>query len=457
MKKILSIALMASISFAGFAKDEVYSADKEALAKSEAEKEFIVKISAVQKALETAESKKISLEVADTISEQFFLKDDLVDVILKFKKKDTDRSANKIFKELSDDIFAPTKFAWEAVKVGKTEYNVMKSKKKENEQIDFTKCTIPVEFQTRTTLKDNRSDVKCAVEFVYQVEYDYSKKNDAYKASLELKSITAKEIDFLNSDLSTMKQKATEYIKNWYTNLPNVLEEKYTSQAIKPIEGIDAKVSVKTPGGNTFTASNLPDVKIAIDPFQFIGNPDIYDDPEATLVLAPSFDFEFDKELNIVKSNVKYKETIIKPISTQEKKERFDKSSTFANVFAESLTQYVADKNNDNKEILEALFGGKDKVVEVSYKFKNGKEKIDTVKADKYLKRLKGSSMIVNASEINKLDNNFAKVECVYEQVYESKSYSDYTIKSLILVYDEEKGQYFIEEIKVVPNSTVRR
>lgn len=456
-KKILSCAVMLGMAIAGYATAD----QRTELAKNAAKEQAQILLNKMQAQLKEGkdakiEGKKVKVKF-DGAKEcaQFLYDTSKIGENLGLTEE-KDQTLNNVFKELRKNI--PNEFKYESITIGDVTYKVDKK-----ERIDSNECTVPVTFQAHTIATDGASDVKYTIVSQWQVKTKYEKKKGIFKknGTPKLISVEVNTLDLLNSDKARMQQLAKESIEKWYANLPQTLDKKYASQAIKAVNPVNnANVKLAVPNSRNFTVTNVPQVTIDIDPNQFIASEEAvrYTNPKAQLKITPKFNVTINNALNAVeKLDVTYTVETIKPLADQEKAARHQKANAVVTDFAGKLASYIETPSKEAKAELEAMFVAPDKEVGVSFMPKYGKEQLKDVPAKKYLSRVKGTSININLNGIEVEGDNWESVAYPFSQEYSSKTYNDYTEKKIYLTYDAEKGTYLIEKIEVMPNTTTRR
>lgn len=456
-KKILSCAVMLGMAIAGYATAD----QRTELAKNAAKEQAQILLNGMQAQLKEGKGAKIEGEKAKVDfgkakeCAQFLYDTSKIGENLGLTEE-KDQTLNKVFKELRKNI--PNEFKYESITIGDVTYKVDKK-----ERIDSNECTVPVTFQAHTIAKDGASDVKYTIVSQWRVKPEYVKKKGTFEidGTPELISVEVNTLDLLNSDKAKMQQLAKESIEKWYANLPQTLDKKYASQAIKAVNPVNnANVKLGVPNSRNFTVTNVPQVTIDIDPNQFIASEEAvrYTNPNAQLKITPKFNVTINNALNAVeKLDVTYTVETIKPLADQEKAARHQKANAVVTDFAGKLASYIETPSKEAKAELEAMFVAPDKEVGVSFMPKYGKEQLKDVPAKRYLSRVKGTSININLNGIEVEGDNWESVAYPFSQEYSSKTYNDYTEKKIYLTYDTEKGTYLIEKIEVLPNTTTRR
>lgn len=280
-----------------------------------------------------------------------------------------------------------------------------------------------------------------------------SKDTTTYKVSIE--NISTYEIPYLTKEKQQMGQTAKELIENWYaTKTVNETFAKYNPVSVKTLDG---NISVETPQGQKFIVTNVPEIRIDMDPEEFMtGDKTLYLEPiEAYRILKPVFEITINDDFTSGSiTNVDFKEiTLHKPETVAERIEKYIKQEQLINDYVAGLTNYVNDRSDSLRTALEGMFADKaSSVIEVSNVVAD-KETIRTRTAEQYLKRLKGNLMQIELGEPVIGTGLETIVYPVYQQ-YESATYSDNTEKEIYLLYDAESAKYLIDKILVIKGST---
>lgn len=280
-----------------------------------------------------------------------------------------------------------------------------------------------------------------------------SKDTTTYKVSIE--NISTYEIPYLTKEKQQMGQTAKELIENWYaTETVNETFAKYNPVSVKTLDG---NISVETPQGQKFIVTNVPEIRIDMNPEEFMtGDKTLYLEPiEAYRILKPVFEITINDDFTSGSiTNVDFKEiTLHKPETVAERIEKYIKQEQLINDYVAGLTNYVNDRSDSLRTALEGMFADKaSSVIEVSNVVAD-KETIRTRTAEQYLKRLKGNLMQIELGEPVIGTGLETIVYPVYQQ-YESATYSDNTEKEIHLLYDAESAKYLIDKILVIKGST---
>lgn len=280
-----------------------------------------------------------------------------------------------------------------------------------------------------------------------------SKDTTTYKVSIE--NISTYEIPYLTKEKQQMGQTAKELIENWYaTETVNETFAKYNPVSVKTLDG---NISVETPQGQKFIVTNVPEIRIDMNPEEFMtGDKTLYLEPiEAYRILKPVFEITINDDFTSGSiTNMDFKEiTLHKPETVAERIEKYIKQEQLINDYVAGLTNYVNDRSDSLRTALEGMFADKaSSVIEVSNVVAD-KETIRTRTAEQYLKRLKGNLMQIELGEPVIGTGLETIVYPVYQQ-YESATYSDNTEKEIHLLYDAESAKYLIDKILVIKGST---
>ncbi len=469
-RKVLITALMLSIGMVGFSKtEEIKSVNPKELAKTVAEnsqKELLGKMQ--HRLKERNEKFNLKFGKNKTEGQQFLYQENLIDSVLKAKS----HLLTDVYEKLCNKSNRPTKLIYEGINIKIDSIKYKAKAGKTQGQVDSTTLIVPVSFQAHTVAKDGVSDVKYAVTFKWKVKVkeDTEKTNvDGKKKNLivgyvqdgtpTLISSVANPIQFLTSDKMDMKNAAQKAIIEWYANLPKTLDKQYAEQSVTAIEAkhvTSDSIKMELPKRTTFTITDVPKIRVCIDPYQFIDKKDrlLYTNPVAQMVIAPTFNVSVDDTFKKADISVSYVVDTVKPITDSVKLERSKSADTFIKELAKQLSTYVSTRDAEQKAYIENMFDTTESTVEVSYLPKYGTERIKTESAQKYLALLKGSSLNLTFDNPEVVTPNWDSLIYTANQEYQSKTYSDYTQKRIYLTYDSEKGIYLINKIEVIPNST---
>ncbi len=467
-RKVLITALMLGIGVAGFSRtNEIENVNPKDLAKTVAEKSQKELLDKMQLRLKDRNEPNVKFYKKMTEAQQFLYQENLIDSVLKAKS----HLLKDVYVKLCDNSNMPTDLIYEGININNIAYKTFK--KKGIEKVDSTTLIVPISFQAHTVAKDGISDVKYAVTFKWQVKI----KAETEKTVVDGKKTTrivryvqngtptlvasvANPVKYLTSDKKDMKNAAQNAIIEWYANLPKTLDEKYTEQSVTAIKALNVsydEIKMSLPESHNFTVTDVPAIKVQIDPYQFINDNDrqLYTNPEAYMIIAPIFNVSVDDTFNKADVSASYvvKETV-KPITDTTKTERSKTANAVITEFTKQLSTYVNTRDAAQKAFIENMFETAESTIEVSHLPKRGPEKINTKSAQKYLSLLKGSSLNLTFYNPQVISPNWDSLVYTVNQEYKSKTYSDYTQKRIYLIYDSGKKTYLINKIDVVPNST---
>lgn len=455
-KKLFMAMLMLGVCMAGYSQTNT---DPMEVAKTAVEKSQMELLGKMERRLKDRNEPMPKEFGKMTEAQQFLFQENLIDSVLKAKS----HGLKDVFTKLCDKSNMPSDLIYEGVSFEDITYKTIESGKKQG-QIDSTTLIVPMSFQTQTIAKEGLSNVKYNTTFNWEVKLKSNKKQDTgvdYQvSSTKLISSEAKLIEFLTSEKKSMKDAAINAIIEWYNNLPQTLDKQYSNKSVSAIKAMSVssnEITMNLPQGRTFTVSDVPTIKIDIDPYQFINENEkqLYTDPVAYMTIAPVFNVSVDDTNNKANLSVQYKEKeFVKPILDREKESRRDIANAVVTNYTQMLATYVSSRDKGQKADIENLFNKEENLVEVSYLNKKGTEKITKKTAQKYLSLLKGSGLNVVINNIEVVNSNWDTLIYTVNQEYHSKNYNDYTQKRIYLTYDSLKGTYVINKVEVVPNST---
>lgn len=457
MKKMtLVIILMMMVGTSVFAQT-----DKFDLAKTAAQEKQEELLSNMKSKLENPKEYKqlkTDLTINGNEKQQFLYEENKIASLLKIRS----HALKDVFKELTkskankNDHF-PTQFNYGEQIVGTPYFKTNK-----NGGVDSLTIIVPISFQTHTITKNSISNVKCEVTLEWAVKIKEKRDEEGkftYKVyNPKLNSSKATPIEYFTSDKVSMLETAKKHIVEWYANLPNTLNEKYVQMSIddlKPMK-IDQKDVQKDglPNSKNFEISAVPEIRIKIDPYQYIEDSEklLYTDPVSYMILRPKFNISIDNTLKGIDNiTVEYIEKdIVKPIKDTEKEARQDKAKEAIETLNNRLSNYVVDKNDETKSMVETLFVDEKVEVEVSYMLKNGSERRNKKSVQKYLSLLKGITLTMDLENIEVNDPNWDSIVCTVNQQYRGVTYSDETIKKVYCNFNQSKDQYIVSKIEVV-------
>lgn len=486
-RNLFFIVLMLCISMAGFSQTKKQNADPKELAKAAVQNKHKVLMDRMKlKLISFDKSNKLGNELKDidrAKEQQFLYEENLIDSLLRKKKGRLLKShtLRDVIKALCEEPNMPTTLISEGSEIG----NISVGKGKKG-QLDSNVLIVPVSFQTHSVAKNNQSNVKHNVTFEYRVKLKEKKvKDEKTKKRITtivvdgepvlISSIVGNPIMFLDSEVSAMYDAAKDTIIGWYAHLPETLKSEYAVQAKGDIHACDIKdkdINIYSREGRTIIVKNVKDIEFGIEP-QLEYDEMYYKDPTASMRFSPSFKIVVADDFKTVNSmEVLYGEPIIKtPVTEREKLMRRDQADNVINAFGKSLSAYVTSNEKERKSEIIEMFEAADNNVQVSHRYKNGKEKIDSKTAEKYLNRLKGTDLAfvdckmidqAMANEMNEkypelglvFDSNLYTVMYLVHQKYEGRAYEDSTDKIVILNYNDTNKEYLVSKIVVIPNST---
>ena len=492
MKKIiLLITLTLSVSAIGFAQTYPSQEEAEKAAQENVREKLTELLTSMQNGLHDADAPKTKFNNGTDKVKQFLYDGKKVNKFLAKKETtDKDKTLKNIYTKLTQQITNKvnaykTDFQYFDIQLG--EAKIIKQEGKQNGY----KLNIPVTFQTYTVTGDSASLAKYEVKSTWEVAVDTKKqkvvKSDSVHNAkdaqpvlshtvsnkMQCVGLTAKSIDFLNSEVKTMKQLAEQAIIDWYANVQQNLEQKYIDQAIAPIAPI-AMESIKfdSQNGKTFKVGQIKEILISIDPKPYMTEPEVYyENPTAILTVKPSFIVTINDDLTGIASlEVVYEELPVEaPKTAFEKMEMRTKADKLVSIFTHKLSEYVATNNAQQKEELLNMFECGKTQVQVSHVSQNAKERIANRQSEKYLNCLKGLKWDVKtptlideacANQLNteyptlglQFDSSLNTMMYLINQRYEGQNYKDDTQKIIFVKYNE--GKYQIQKVIVVPNST---
>lgn len=459
---------MLSVGMVGFSKTEkIKNVNPKELAKTVVENSQKELLDKMQRRLKDRNEKPVKFDKMKAEEQQFLYQENLIDSVLKAKS----HLLKDVYKRLCEESNMPTDLVYEGINISNIAYKTFQ--KTGIERIDSTTLVVPVSFQAHTVAKDGISDVKYAITFKWEVKV----KTETEKTIVDgkktarivgyvqngtptLVASVANPIKYLTSDKNDMKAAAQNAIVEWYANLPQTLDKQYAEQSVSAIKSMNVSANdivFSLPESQSFTITDVPTIKVDIDPYQFISDEDkpLYTEPAAYIIVAPVFNVTVDGSFKNADLSVSYVvKDIVKPIADKEKELRRSTANAVITEFAKQLSTYVSSREAEQKVQIENMFETTESDIEVSHLPKRGSEKIKKESAQKYLSLLKGSSLNLLVNNVEIVNPNWDSLIYTVNQEYQSKSYSDYTQKRVYLTYDATKGTYVINKIEVVPNST---
>lgn len=456
MKRITLVTiLMMMVGTSVFAQTDKFDLAKTAA--QEKQEELLANMKSKLENPKEYKQLKADLTIKDNENQQFLYEESRIDSLLKIKS----HTLNDVFKKLTvnkadKNVHFPTQFNYEGQVIGTPHF-----KTNEN-SVDSLTIIVPIRFQTHTITKNSISNVKYEVTLEWAVKVkekrDKEGKLNYTINSTKLNSSKATPIEYLTSEKVLMLESAKKHIVEWYADLPNTLNDKYVQMSVDnlvPIR-IDLKDVNKEelPNSKNFEISSVPEIRIKIDPYQYIKDNEelLYTDPVSFMVLSPKFNISMDNTLKGVDNmTVEYVEKeIVKPIKDAEKEVRQDKAKGAIETLNNRLFNYVTDKNDETKSMVETMFVDENVEVEVSHLFKNGSERRTIKPVKKYLSLLKGLTLTMDLEHIEVNDPNWDSIVCTVNQQYRSVAYSDDTIKKVYLDFNQPENQYKVSKIEVV-------
>ena len=464
MKRIILIAALIMAGTSVFAQNDKFELAKKAA--QEKQEELLANMKLKLENPKEYHQLKAKLTIPKGNENQQFLYDESkIDSML---EKKTSHTLSEVFNKLTvrkedKNIHCPTYFLYEG-QITRAPYY-----KSDNDRIDSSIIIVPIYFQTHTVTKNSTSNVKYDVTLEWKIEVKESKDKDGgikytiKDNNTKLNSSKASPIEYLVSDKASMLEAAKKYIVEWYANLPQTLDERYAHMSVnslKPILVDHEDIEAELPNTQNFTITSVPEIRISIDPYQYIDNKEtlLYTNPAAYIILSPEFNICIDSTLkNVDTMSVKYNvKEIIKPMKKKKKEERHNKAEEAIDVLKNNLSNFVSSRSKEQKDKVVNLFINDEAEVEVSHLYKNGTVKKTTKSVKKYLSLLKGSVLNMDVVNFELMDPNWDSITYTVNQQYRSKTYNDDTIKQVYLDYDSSNGKYLISKITVISTHPVK-
>lgn len=470
LKKLSFSALTLCLSVMAFAKDAPSTGnDPKALAKDAALVANSELLTKMQSQLGTNDGDKVNnLKKIDPNQQFLYVESKINDLGL--KSNDLVSVYNYLVKNQNGTVLAS-----EAVSANNVDFKTYASGKKEGQK-DSSVVVVPISFQAHAVAKDGISDAKYLVNLTWEVKVAQvkSKKNKAEDGTVTIPEVSYKvagapklvasnatPISYLNSDLADMQAAAKAAIEKWYSErLPSVYMTAFAD--MKPIESILPKyeskeINVSRPSSPVFVVKEgMPVITVSIDPYQFISDESIsfYTNPTAFVEYAPVFKVKVDDTYKNATLEVTYEKVkTIEPVTDSVKIERNNAAEKFINDYAATLQSYVTSLDAAQGDEYKALFVSCDEpIVMISKVYANGKVKTTSKSVSKYvsqLKKIKGATMTNSVVEY-KPEANFTEVSYTLSQQFRSRNYSDTTVKTIVLKYDEEQGAYRVVSVNVL-------
>lgn len=312
-------------------------------------------------------------------------------------------------------------------------------------------------------LKEVKSNVKYRVDVVWSVKVkDKLKEGDSYKiAEIKLISCEAKAVSYFPSDERLAKANAQKAIKAWYANeLPklNLNEIIKDGKDWELVESPELRVEKNVSG--TYPNYSCEGHKFVVQTdwsTELTDSLHLYESTIATRRLVPVFTYSVSKDGKEILSVSNWQiDKPQPPYTSSEKSELCKSADCVFDAFVADLQKFAGDPSDDSTLLM--LFDPTASYA-VSYKYASGKEKMKTYSSHKNLKKYlkllstKKATLTIKKIDTPKWTTDMRSVVYTIEQIFDSKSYKDKTIKKIKLNRDEQ-GQYIITE--VVVDSTER-
>lgn len=397
MKKIFAIALMASISFAGFAKGE-----------------------------EQAEEPISKLEVVKTSFSDFE------------KTLEEEQELYSGYKKLVPQFLVTAN----EENAKKNNSSVLKTIKKEESKfnIEFNGISplneneYSVNFDITSNYKiDSRKDEGTSYSSKYEVSLKYIFKKDNIDKIIveEVKAITN-----TKSELKQKEQEAINAIENWYKNIPTDILDGGTFQ------NAEGKIAVKSVNeGYKSTSTKVIYYSKPLD-YSKLTNPEEYvENQSIKYSITPSFEV---KE-GVVSVTCGKPTQITKPQNKLDVIKRKANANTTINNFKKAIEA-------KDIEALKQLFKDlSQEAVQVSYL--KGKEVIKDRKGETYFKNVNLDKLQIEDMGSVIFNKENGEYSAIFTQKFTSDNYSDKTDK-IIKFYFDENNNCSIEKVVVVEGST---
>lgn len=444
-------------------KEEVVAVDKAALIKEDVNKYLQTGLELMKTRLESDDPKdaKWTKELPfKRVDNQFLYDGDLIPE-LDLKK---DPILAVVYSALS--LKPDTKFEYCNIQVKNVEENLNAKGK------GTGKYTVTATFEAKTTANNGKISRYTVTVNWWKVtvnksnEVAYTRGSDKDENGEKLSAVTVAKLDYTVNEANEMLAEAREAAKGKLHNFEFVSAETLGHPEIT-IENKPYVDDYKFNSENIITKTEYEfvkeDVKIDLDYKQFIKKEEehLYDLNDVESLKKQSY-ITFDAKYTVVFSDygktpevtVEYiYDDVVKPMTNAEREAIINASTEVFNGYFASLNTLLEKKDKASREEALKMFDNEKTGVIVSYKSKNGKERISKpIDAKKYVQRINGESFSVEIVDTQLTGNT---VSYTFDQTFKSKAYSDKVTK-VVKLGKNENEEYKILSIEVVENTTER-
>lgn len=439
-------------------KEEVVAVDKAALIKEDVNKYLQTGLELMKTRLESDDPKdaKWTKELPfKRVDNQFLYDGDLIPE-LDLKK---DPILAVVYSALS--LKPDTKFEYCNIQVKNVEENLNAKGK------GTGKYTVTATFEAKTTANNGKISRYTVTVNWWKVtvnksnEVAYTRGSDKDENGEKLSAVTVAKLDYTVNEANEMFAEAREAAKGKLHNFEFVSAETLGHPEIT-IENKPYVEDYKFNSENIISKTEYEfvkkGVKIDLDYKQFIepGKEHLYDlnDVESYIIFDAKYTVVFSDYGQKPEVTVEYiYDDVVKPMTNAEREAIIKASDEVFNGYFASLNTLLEKKDKASREEALKMFDNEKAGVIVSYKSKNGKERISKpIDAKKYVQRINGESFSV---EIVDTQLNGNTVSYTFDQTFKSKAYSDKVTK-VVKVGKNENDEYKILSIEVVENTTER-
>lgn len=270
--------------------------------------------------------------------------------------------------------------------------------------------------------------------------------------SFKVNSCEVSPIDYLTSEDNSARAKAKKAILNWYAETLPTLDMNAIVKDADDWKFVAGDVDGLVINGTypNYTCDG-PEFKVSTDWTNHISASErnLYDNTVATRTIAPEFTVTVaeNAEPNLSVSSYDVA-TVKEPVSIAQREELLKNATSVKSDFVERLMAYAS--NSDEADALLNMFDPAANY-EVSYKFKSGKVQSKKYNGNikKYLKLLaaKKATLEIVDEGAPVFDPNMSTIIYTIKQTFNSKTYSDITLKKVVLTLTD--GMYVITEVSV--------
>lgn len=326
--------------------------------------------------------------------------------------------------------------------------------------------------ELRTITGDNKSDARYSVKLTWEVTAPLKNNKEASVngelvktpkvTKVKLVASEAQAIAYLQSEVARMTAMAKEKVRQWF-RAPKVISgkelglDKEVIGAFAVVGEIHSGKTIRN--DKVFNMNESSHITLPLNPNQFIDPSKAYQyvNPEASVEVAPKFTVEVNADMTKAEiTKVEYQIIAVSEPKTQaEIVNAVRNSKAFAEEYVAKVAEYAVSRDKAAQEEILAMFENPESGVDVTFRYKNGKERMNkSIPAKKYLSRIKGLEMEAKVEFNGVQENNWNTIVLDMCQKFRSKTYGD-TMQKRIYIKKVD-GAYKIAKIEAVEESTKR-